>query len=172
MIIATAPTAETVAWDQATSEVEGVAAWQRDSDLVLASTGMELLDAVPALGALGPAYGALFMSTVGLYLWETAGAAGRRQWHWSEGECILDEGTPHPAESGTHELTEDSLFVLLSSVGGFTYDERLESAGFTLRDAEVPSYDYDDDAWDAGQDAARGAPAPAPPKRRKRFGIF
>ncbi|MEO9324431.1 hypothetical protein ABFT23_13130 [Nocardioides sp. C4-1] len=150
------PTPGRHAWDESTEGLEGgVDAWQRDDVLVLAG-GVDIVDRIDDLGALGPTYAGLFMSTTDSYAWEVAAPSGRRSWQWSEGTESTSEGTPHPAEAGIERLDEDTLFELLGAAG-FVYDERLESAGLVV--------------LDLGQDAADEA-APAPARRRRRFGLF
>jgi hypothetical protein len=149
------PTAATLAWDEVSSMgYDATAAWERDGDLVVASGGLDLIGEVERLGTLGETYAGLMKSVTDSYLWETAGPVGRRRWHWSSYEVILDLGTPHPAEAGIERLDADSLFGLLAAVG-LTYDERLEEASFTQLDTG----------------GRGGAPTERPP-RRKRFGIF
>jgi hypothetical protein len=152
------PTPSTVAWDEATSSAfDGIAAWERDGDLVVASGGLQLLGEVERLGALADTCAGVLGSVSDTYLWETAGPAGesaRRLWHWSVGEVVLDSGTPHPAEAGVERLDEDAVLDLLQAAG-LTWDDRLEEAAFVVLDT-----------------GGRGGEPSAPPRRRKRFGLF
>lgn len=146
-------TPETVSWDDATSSgFVDVAAWERDDLLVLAGGPLDLVEHAEALGALGPTYVGLFHSVTDTYVWEVAGDVGRRSWTWSAHEEVDSLGTPHPAEAGVAQLDEDALFDLLRA-GGLVYDEALEQATFTVL-------------------AGTRAPATAPPRKRKRFGLF
>ncbi|WP_134766910.1 hypothetical protein [Nocardioides sp. 1609] len=152
------PTTESVAWDEATgSGFEGIAGWERDGDVILASGGPDLVDAVERLGRVGPVHLGLFMSVTDVHVWETAGPVGRRTWSWTVDGPAVDEGAPHPAEAGIERLDEDTLFDLLAA-GGLAYDERLEEATFVVLETGLP---------DPG--AVAGPPAR---RRKKRFGLF
>lgn len=149
-------TSETVSWDDAaSSSYAGLAAWERDGDVVLASGELFLLDHVEALGSLGDGAAiGFFHSVTDTYVWETAGLLGRRTWQWAEGVEIGDDGAPHPAEAGRERLDEDVLFELLAAVG-LVYDERLEEATMRVLDTAPPALDVTPE-----------------PRKRKRFGIF
>lgn len=102
------PTGATVAWDEATSSgFGGVAAWERDGTLVLASGGLELSGADRELATLGTSYVAIFGSVSDT--WVLTGVD----------EEFLD--------------SEDALFDRLAAAG-LTYDEQLEEASFVVLD--------------------------------------
>jgi hypothetical protein len=102
------PTSTSTTWQEATvSSFQGIAAWERDGTLVLASGDLELIGAHEALATLGPAYVAIFGSV-------------------SDTWVLMGPTDEHLAD-------EDALFERLAAVG-LTYDERLEEASFVVLD--------------------------------------
>lgn len=99
---------------------------------MLTSGGPDLIDSTDRLATLGPVCAGLFQSVTDTYDWRTVGTDRQRRWTRSAYEQLIDEGEPHPEESGLEQLDEDALFLLLERVGGLRYDDRLEEAAFVV----------------------------------------